>query len=180
MMKKFALLLPGVVALGLSLAPLMPALAQSATTTPTSQQQHRVRKNPLNLTDDQKAQIKKLHEETRAKIEGVLTADQKAQLEAWKQQRKAEWQARKQAGQSQQPGGQPGQRLHKAQNWMKALNLSDDQKAQIRAIRQDERKQMESILTPDQLAQLKARQQQWRSHHKQHQQQQQQPAQPSN
>lgn len=179
MMKKFALLLPGVVALGLSLAPLMPALAQSATTTPMSQQQHRVRKNPLNLTDDQKAQIKKLHEETRAKIEGVLTADQKAQLEAWKQQRKAEWQARKQAGQSQQPGGQPGQqgqRGHRAQGWMKALNLTDDQKAQIRAIKQAERKQMESILTPDQLAQLKARQQQWRSHHKQ----QQQPAQPGN
>jgi len=41
----------------------------------------------LNLTDAQKEQIKQIQEETRQKIDAVLTADQKAQLEKFKAER---------------------------------------------------------------------------------------------
>src|SRR4051812_31401636 len=54
----------------------------------------------LGLTDTQKTQIQAIRRDSRAKFEAVLTPEQKAKLEAAKQARRAEWQARKAQGQT--------------------------------------------------------------------------------
>ncbi len=133
-MKKLSLLLPGALALLLSAAPVLVAHAQStAPTAPTGQRMHK--QNRLNLTADQKAKLKTIRENTRQQIEGVLTSEQRAKLQADR-----------------------GQGMKRGQDW-KSLNLSADQKAKIKQIRQASRSQMESVLTPEQLSQ----EQQYRS-----------------
>jgi protein CpxP len=161
MIKKLSLLLPGAIAFTLSIAPILPVFSQT-TPTPTAPQIQKHR-NKLNLTDDQKAKFKQIRESTRAQIEAVLTDDQKAKLQSLKEQRQAMRQQRQAARQQGQPK-QPGQR---AKGMWAALNLSDDQKAKIREIRQDSRKQMEAILTAEQLQQF----QQMRQHRQQRHQQ---------
>ncbi len=88
----------------------------------------------LNLTDAQKAQIKKIRLSTQKQINGILTKDQQAQKQQARQQHSAV-----------------------------KLNLSNDQKAQIKKIRQDGQSQIEAVLTPaqkQQLQQLRASKQQ--------------------
>jgi Spy/CpxP family protein refolding chaperone len=80
----------------------------------------------LNLTDAQKAQLQEIRQTTHSRVEAVLTADQKAQLETAKQQ---------------------GTKLREA---FQSLNLSDDQRQQIQTIREEGRQQMESVLTSEQ------------------------------
>jgi len=125
-MKKLSLLLPGAIALLLSATPVLVAHAQStAPTAPTGQRMQK--QNRLNLTSDQKAKLKTIRENTRQQIEGVLTSEQRAKLQADR--------------------GQPG--MKRGQD-LKSLNLTDDQKARIKAIRQASRTQMDSVLTPEQ------------------------------
>lgn len=136
-------LLPGALALALAYAtPMLPVAAQ---TPAPSVGQHPKRGVNLNLTADQKAQLKQIRESTRSQIEAVLTPEQKAQIAAAKQQR--------------QPG-QPGQRVKKARGMWASLNLTDDQKAKIRAIRQEAKQQMDKVLTPEQRQQLEQDRQQ--------------------
>lgn len=72
--KRF-LLLPGALAIALSYAaPMLPVAAQS---TAPSAGQYQKRGVNLNLTADQKAQLKQIRESTRSKIEAILTPEQK-------------------------------------------------------------------------------------------------------
>lgn len=140
---KRLLLLPGALALALSfVAPILPVEAQSQTP-PAGQYQKRG--VDLNLTDEQKAQLKQIREATRSQIDAVLTPEQQAQLAAAKQQRQE---------------GQPGQRVKKARGMWASLNLTADQKTRIQAIRQDAKQQMNAVLTPEQRQQLEQARQQ--------------------
>ena len=147
---KRLLLLPGALALALAYAaPMLPVVAQ----TPTAPMgQHHKRGVNLNLTADQKAQLKQIHESTRSQIDAVLTPEQKAQLAAAKQQR------------------QQGQSGQKPRGVWASLNLTADQKAKIQAIRQDAKQKMDAVLTADQRQQLE-------QHRQNHQQSGQQPTQ---
>jgi len=127
-MKKLSLLLPGAIALLLSAAPVLVAHAQSTPTAPTSQRMQK--QNRLNLTDAQKASLKTIRDSTRQQVEGVLTSEQRAKLQADR-----------------------GQGMKRGQNW-KSLNLTDDQKARIKVIRQASRAQMDGVLTPEQRSQM--------------------------
>lgn len=126
---KHALLLPGTIALVLSTSFALPVMAQ--TEAPTRPARERV--NKLNLTDEQKTRLREIRESTRTQIDAVLNEDQKAQLEAARQQ---------------------NPRSRKA---FSALNLSDEQKARIREIRENAKRQMDEILTDDQKQQLQQR-----------------------
>lgn len=79
----------------------------------------------LNLTDTQKQQLKTIHENSRKRIQSVLTDEQRAKLEAARQS---------------------GDR----KEVMKSLNLTDAQKQQMRDIRKESREQTLAILTPEQ------------------------------
>jgi Spy/CpxP family protein refolding chaperone len=162
MIKQLSLLLPGAIAFTLSIAPVLPAFSQT-TPTPTAPQIQNHR-NKLNLTDDQKAKFKQIRESTRAQIEAVLTDDQKAKLQSLKEQRQAMRQQRQAARQQGQSTKQPGQR---GKGMWSTLNLTDDQKAKIREIRQASRKQMEAVLTAEQLQQFQQMRQQRQQRHQQ-------------
>ncbi|MEA5582615.1 P pilus assembly/Cpx signaling pathway, periplasmic inhibitor/zinc-resistance associated protein [Nodularia harveyana UHCC-0300] len=100
----------------------------------------------LNLTDAQKAQMQTIKTNTRAQIEGILTAEQKATLQAAKEAR----QAQRQAGQGQRQARR-GQRGEKG---FANLNLSEEQKTQMRQIREASKEQMLAVLTPEQRQQM--------------------------
>lgn len=155
--KRF-LLLPGALAIALSYAaPMLPVAAQ----TPTAPaEQHHKRGANLNLTEDQKTQLKQIREATRSQIDAILTPEQKAKLDAAKQQRQ----------QGQQEQGQQGQRGQKPRGMWASLNLTADQKARIKTIRQDAKQKMDAVLTAEQRQKLE-------QHRQQRQQNRQQPAQ---
>ena len=138
--------LPGALAIALAYAvPLLPVVAQTTPTAPT-EQHHKKHHLNLNLTADQKAQLKTIRENTRSQINNVLTPDQQAKLAAAKQQRQQ---------------GQAGQGEHKARGVWASLNLTTDQKAQIKTIRQNAKQQMDAVFTPEQRQQLQQQRQQW-------------------
>ncbi|MBW4522771.1 MAG: Spy/CpxP family protein refolding chaperone [Scytolyngbya sp. HA4215-MV1] len=130
MNNKFALLVPGAIALALSLAPMLPISAQQNPNAPMQQRgqgrgSHDKIMEQLNLTDAQKAQLKKIHEETRAKMDAVLTADQKAEMQRARQERR-----------------KPN------------LNLTEAQKAQMKTIREEAKRRMDAVLTAEQKQKL--------------------------
>jgi Spy/CpxP family protein refolding chaperone len=100
----------------------------------------------LGLSEDQKARIKQIQSNARAQMENVFTPEQKAKLEAARQERQARRAQR-------QPGERPeaGQRRGKK---MADLNLTDDQKARMRTIRENTKQQIEAVLTTEQRAKL--------------------------
>lgn len=106
----------------------------------------------LGLTDAQKTQIQTIRRDSRAKIEAVFTPEQKAKLEAAKQARRAEWQARKAQGQTGQR--QPGQHQGRKKGDFADLNLSEIQKNQIKQIRESEKQQIQAVFTPEQRQKL--------------------------
>ncbi len=128
MKNKFFLLLPGAIALLISAAPVLTASAQSSA--PTAPRVGQKMQNRLNLTADQKAKLKTIRDSVRQQIEGVLTSEQRATLQADR-----------------------GQGMKRGQVW-KSLNMSDDQKAKIKQIRESARSQMDSVLTPEQRSQM--------------------------
>ena len=142
---KIALLLPGAIALAFAAAPVLPGISASAGTTIAQAQ---TGKPKLNLSADQKAKLKQIREATESKISAILTPEQRQQRDTLKQQH----QAQRQSGQSRM-GKKGGDRS------MAALNLSADQKAQISEIRKQSKQEMDAVFTPEQLQQLKNRQQ---------------------
>ncbi|HIK19093.1 MAG TPA: hypothetical protein IGS53_27945 [Leptolyngbyaceae cyanobacterium M33_DOE_097] len=85
----------------------------------------------LGLTEEQKAKIKQIHENTRSKIERLLTTEQKAQLNALTKTRQPR---------SRQP--------------LPQLNLSPEQEKQVRQLLQAEREQIFEVFTPAQQEQI--------------------------
>lgn len=98
----------------------------------------------LGLNDSQKAQIEAIMKDTRAKMDAVLTPEQRALKESARQNRQA---------------GQRGER--------KPLNLTQDQKNQIKQIRESSKSQIQSILTPEQKQKWEQMRQQKRSYRQQ-------------
>ncbi len=138
-------LLAGAIALSLSFASALPAFSQSTekppapTEQPNDQNRMPHHRNWLNLTSDQQAQMEQIHQNTRSQIDNILTAEQKAQLEA----------ARANRGTARPEGhrGMPGQRFD-------SLNLTADQRSQIESVRSAAKEQMDAILTPEQRQQM--------------------------
>lgn len=119
------------ISLALSTTATLPVFAQSGV--PAVEHHARGRGNTLNLSADQKVKIKRIREESREKIQRLLTTEQKNQWAAAKQQ------------------GLKGKAI------MQSLNLSDAQKAQIREIKKAARTQMDALLTPEQRQQIRQR-----------------------
>ncbi len=120
-----------------------PAMARNmGEMTPEKMEQHLQKMaQELNLTPDQITQIRTLRTETRRKLDGVLSADQKAQIKAAMQAKKG-WKAA-----------------------MQAANVTDAQRADMQKIRQESKTAMTQILTPDQLAKMKEKMKQHRGKH---------------
>jgi protein CpxP len=92
----------------------------------------------LNLTQDQKNRMKQIRTDTRAKIEAVLTDEQKKKLQDAK------------ANRGQRQHGQRPQGQRREGGPFASLNLSEDQKAQIKQIMESSKQEMQSVLTPEQ------------------------------
>ncbi len=121
-------LLAGLCTVAIVASTVVPSLAQSTppASPTTTQHQHKAHKyKSLNLTTDQKAQLKTLRQSTKTQMDSILTTDQKAQLKA----------------------------AH-ANHQKAKLNLTDAQKAQIKQVRATAKQQRDAILTPAQLQQL--------------------------
>jgi periplasmic protein CpxP/Spy len=106
----------------------------------------------LNITEQQKSQLQAIREKTRSRIEAVLTDAQKQQLAATKQQKMAERQQRQESGQNR---GQAKGKRGGGKGMFESLNLSEQQKAQIKTIMQESRKEMSSVLTAEQKAKIR-------------------------
>lgn len=130
-----------VAVLGLLSAP--PVLATEVATTGVVQvaqtPQRRGFWSELNLTPEQRQRIAQIRANARQQMQQVLTPEQRR---LWQQ------------AQNQPPG--------ERRKFMKALNLTEAQKEQMRLIRANTRRQIEAVLTPEQRQQLEARRQQWR------------------
>ena len=125
-MKKQLLFLPGVIALVLAVAPMVPAFTNTAVAADAQPgRAGGARANQLNLTDAQKAQMKQIRESSRQQMDAIFTPEQKEQLRTAREQR-------------QKPN----------------LNLSEAQKAQLKAIRENTKSQMDAILTAEQKQKL--------------------------
>ncbi len=107
--------------------------AQNTTTTPNSTEKRNHRfgdaMKQLNLTDAQKAELKKIHEKAKADRQNVFTPEQRAKME-----------------QARQSGERKGVK--------KSLNLTDAQKQQMRAIGASTKTQVQNVLTAEQKLQL--------------------------
>ncbi|MFM6012946.1 MAG: Spy/CpxP family protein refolding chaperone [Dolichospermum sp.] len=159
---KKLLLIAGTLAIALTATPFV-AQAQTDTNEPR-QPREMVGKGPfrrLNLTDAQKEQMKKIHKSTRAKIEAVLTPEQRQKLEAAKAEMKARRKARRN-------GTQIGKGKERDKETVfSSLDLTDAQKREIRTIKESARTQMEAILTPEQKAKMEQFKQNMRSRRQQ-------------
>jgi Spy/CpxP family protein refolding chaperone len=139
-------MLGGLIALSVAAAPfIVKAQAQTPdqpAPAQTTHQHHQGKWDKLNLTDAQKQQLGQIGKDTHDQIQAVLTSDQQAQLKAAMQNRQA------------------GQARQGRQNLWASLNLTDDQKAKIKAIKEAQKNRMQAILTPAQQQQLQQMQQQ--------------------
>jgi Spy/CpxP family protein refolding chaperone len=93
------------------------------------------RRNDLNLTSAQQAKMAELRAATRSQIEAVLTPEQRQKFSQLTAQRQATRQGRKGM----------------------MMNLTTDQRARLKAIREANQAQFKAILTPAQQAQLPQR-----------------------
>lgn len=116
----------------------------------------------LNLSDSQKTQLKELRKATKAKIKAVLTPEQQAKLEAAKAERKQQWQEYRKNGGTRPQGRRKGKRM-----LFKQLNITEEQRAEMKRIRQEAKAARDNILTADQKAQLEQLKQQRRAQRQQ-------------
>jgi protein CpxP len=103
----------------------------------------------LNLTKDQLAQIRQIHQDTRQAIENVLDSKQREQYKAAMDNKRNSMRAGGFGAQNnsmQQRGGQ--------QNILAQLNLTSDQKIQIQNIMRSSRSRLNAVLTPEQQRQI--------------------------
>jgi Spy/CpxP family protein refolding chaperone len=131
----------------------------------------------MNLTEDQRAQIKKIREQTQKDIRAVLTKEQRAQYDAAMQESR---QSRQSAMQNRSGGANGGLRggamngggmngggmrnrqagggqMGGQQAILNSLNLSEDQQQDIQEIMKRQREQMQALLTDSQRQQLQQR-----------------------
>ena len=106
--------------------------ASNSSSAPTAITQVSEKTSDLNLTDAQKAQMKQIREQTQGKIVALLSSDQQNQFKAANQ------------GRHESP-----------MKVLRSLNLSADQKQKVHEILNDQRQQIQAILTPEQQAKMK-------------------------
>ncbi|HEY9668134.1 MAG TPA: hypothetical protein V6C91_15085 [Coleofasciculaceae cyanobacterium] len=151
-------MLAGAVALSAVIVP----FTVNAQTNPSAQpllaqaQQRQGKKARLNLTDAQKLQMREIKEQTRAQMQAILTPEQQQRLEALKQERQ---------GQNAQGQNRQGRR-----NLMAELNLTEEQKAQIQELMQQQKARMDAVLTAEQRQEMQQMRQQWEQRRQQRQQ----------
>lgn len=124
------------------------------TRTPVNQTREKRDSFPrLNLTSKQQAKIREIRRDTHSKIESILTPEQKIKFQAAVKQYQTEY---PNLGES-----KPRYRVRRGQmgDALRSLGLTDEQKNQIREIRASSRQQIQSVLTPEQKAQLQQFQQ---------------------
>lgn len=124
-MKKALFLLPGALVVMFAAVPMIHGFNNAAVAVPAHAGEWHGAMEKLNLTPDQKAQIKQIRESAKQQTDAVLTSEQKTQLQ----------QARQQHTKPQ-------------------MNLSDDQKAQLKKIHESTESQINAVLTPQQQQQL--------------------------
>lgn len=110
----------------------------------------------LGLTQAQQTRLREIRQNTRTQIEGVLTQEQKDQLRTAAEARRAQRQA-----------GQPGQRQGRGGKGFAGLNLTEDQKNRIQAIKESSKQQMDAVLTPEQRTKLQQIRQTWQQRRQQ-------------
>jgi Spy/CpxP family protein refolding chaperone len=128
---KKLLLITSAVALSLTALPF--AVQAQTTSSPFLVAQVPQGKDPfqnLGLTDTQKAQIAEIRRNTKAKMDAVLTPQQREQLANARQNRQDR------------------------RNIKASLNLTEDQKAQMRQIMESKKSQIDAVLTAEQRQQL--------------------------
>jgi Spy/CpxP family protein refolding chaperone len=129
-MLKLMPMLAGAIALTLTSAPLV-VKAESPSAITVAQAQKPEKWQNLNLTPEQRTRMAEIRSQTRSQIEAVLTPQQREQLKATMQESR---QKRREA--------------------FANLNLTPEQKAQMRQIKQSAKSQFEAVLTPEQQQQL--------------------------
>lgn len=130
MQLKLIPLLAGTIALSVSTIVPLTAQAQPNQQGQLRQEQPERQYRGIELTEQQKAQIQTIRQNTRSQIEGVLTAEQRKQFQA---------------------ALSSGQKRRSA---FADMNLSEQQKNQIREIMRSAKTQAEAILTPAQKQQM--------------------------
>lgn len=142
-------LVVGAIALSLTLAPLA-VKAERTTSSPLVVAQAVREKGPfqkLQLTDSQQEQIQEIRRTTRTEIDKVLNDQQREQLKTAMQNRQGGW-----------------------RRAFASLNLSQDQKNQIRQLMRSQKSKIEAVLTDEQKAQLQKMREEMRSRRQQRQQ----------
>jgi Spy/CpxP family protein refolding chaperone len=124
-------LLAGTVSVALCAATVPVVFAQS-NTPPAPRESPQ---NWLNLTQEQQEQMQQIRQAEREQMDNILTTEQKARLEAARENRQ-----------------NPRQVLE-------SLNLTDEQQARIEEVRQASKEQIDAILTAEQRQQLEQRRQ---------------------
>ncbi|WP_404786472.1 Spy/CpxP family protein refolding chaperone [Altericista sp. CCNU0014] len=121
-------LLLGLISLTLSATALSPSFAQSSdpSVRPEKSRSHKGGWEALNLTADQKAQMKRIRDASKAQRDAVLTQAQRDTLKAAKANRENRRQA------------------------YAALNLTAEQRAKLQEIARSSKQQIQAILTPEQ------------------------------
>ncbi len=134
-------MLAGVIALSVVATPLILNAQPNTSDQPAqSNRRHHGMWEQLNLSPEQQEQIRQIREETRAQKQAILTPEQQEQLNA---------------------AGQNGQGRNR-QEWRSIMaSLTDDQKAAMRELKEQEKARIEEILTPEQQQQLEQMRQQW-------------------
>lgn len=145
---KILSILAGAIALTVTVTPfLVKAQSNSPSNQPgvESPKKPRGERGPwknLNLTTEQKNRMKQIRTDTRTKIDAVLTDEQKKKLQDAKVNRGQRPQGQRPQGQ--RPEGGP----------FASLNLSEDQKTQIKQIMESSKQEMQSVLTAEQQQKL--------------------------
>jgi Spy/CpxP family protein refolding chaperone len=134
-------MLAGAVALTVVATPLVVNAQANTSSQPllaqANRQDRQSKWDKLNLSEEQKQQLRQIQEETRAQMQALLTPEQQEQFKTAMQNRQ-------------------GRNSGKT-----ALNLSEEQKAQMRQIMEAKKSRMQAILTPAQQQQLEQMRQQW-------------------
>jgi Spy/CpxP family protein refolding chaperone len=84
----------------------------------------------LGLTEEQKAQLAEIRQNTRAEIQNILTPQQQEQFQAMTF------------------------KMGQGMEAFRSLNLSDEQKSQVQDILQSQKSQIQEILTPEQMQKI--------------------------
>lgn len=147
MKRKLMPMLVGAIALTLTATPLV-VHAQSTNNDygydnyGQGQFQGRGRFAGINLSQNQQDQMARIRRDTQDRIQRILTPAQRQQLQSLRQNRQGQQQGMMRAQ------GQRGRGI------LSSLNLSDDQKRQLRDIMKDSKSRMDAVLTSQQRDQM--------------------------